>query len=205
MFSLLHCYYPLLPLLPIITRYQRGNLHMNLSAGAWCNRSVILMWSTFLLRYNQPGPWALEMSQGWPPFFQYFQQFKGNLRPDLKLQHHKIAVMTAHMCQASTGQAWATCQNSMCSNTMEVGCSCSDLELCPREITTAWYTGNFREFVFREHSNIKAHVSVQWQRQWHAKWVKGCTSFSTILDSNPCRLTHWHTATQPLSSMFVLI
>ena len=30
LFSLLHCYYPLLPLLPIFTCYQRGNLQMSM-------------------------------------------------------------------------------------------------------------------------------------------------------------------------------
>ena len=36
MFSLLHCYYPLLPLLPIITCYQRGNLQISQISSIHC-------------------------------------------------------------------------------------------------------------------------------------------------------------------------
>ena len=53
MFSLLHCYYPLLPLLPIIKCYQRGNLQISIipCLPHWSAMTWVLVVSSRKLRF----------------------------------------------------------------------------------------------------------------------------------------------------------
>ena len=78
--------------------------------------------------------------------------------------------------------------DAKCSKTVEDWSSCSSEELkpCQHEIAT---DETLEEEEMREHSNIKARVSVHERAQCHTKWPWAAKSFSTLQDSNPCCAT----------------
>ena len=107
--------------------------------------------------------WGLKTPLVWPSFFKYFWQFiekrmEGNFVTFAQTLYNCNNHAHAPLGQASTcGRVRA---HSKCSQTVEVACSCSELEPCQREIATDEIQERKN---YREHSNIKARVSVHWR------------------------------------------
>ena len=126
---------------------------------------------------NQCGAWALKKNLYRPSFFLYFREIrkKRSHWPDdlsaSRLYNRNYLCPCARPALVGEWGPWPVFKFS---KTVEVGWSCSDLQLCQRVIATDQIQERKK---YRERSTINARISVHWRAQYHAKWSRGSREF----------------------------